>query len=44
VDFVSEADVRAALQEGKKIRIHGRTLLTPSARELGDAKGVFERT
>lgn len=43
LDFVSEADVRAALGAGRKIRIHARTLLTPSARELGEAERVFER-
>jgi acetaldehyde dehydrogenase (acetylating) len=42
-DFVSEADVRAALREGRRIRIHAKTLLTPSARELGEAQRVFER-
>jgi acetaldehyde dehydrogenase (acetylating) len=42
-DFVSEQDVREALREKRKIPIHDRTILTPSARELGDAHRVFER-
>lgn len=32
LDFVSEADVRAALKAGQKLRITAKTLLTPSAR------------
>ncbi len=44
VDFVCEADVRAAARDGRKIRIHAGTILTPSARELGEARRVFERT
>lgn len=43
VDFVSEADVREAMKRGRRIRIHGKTLLTPSARELGEAHRIFER-
>lgn len=43
-DFVSEADVRDALREGRRIRIHARTLLTPSARELGEEHRIFDRT
>lgn len=40
-DFVCEDDVRKALRGNAKIRIDAKTLLTPSARELGEAKGVF---
>ncbi len=43
LDFVSEADVREALRAGRKVRIHARTLLTPSARELGEEHQIFER-
>ncbi len=43
LDFVSEADVRAAMRAGRKLRINAKTLLTPSARELGDAERIFER-
>ncbi len=42
-DFVSEAEVRAALRSGRRIRIHARTLLTPSARELGEQHRIFDR-
>lgn len=43
LDFVSEADVRAALRAGTRLRIHAKTLITPSARELGEAERIFER-
>ena len=44
VDFVSEAEVRSALGEGRKIRVHARTLVTPSARELGEQHRIFEKS
>ncbi len=43
VDFVSEDDVRRALQNGDKIYISKKTILTPSARDLGEEKEVFAR-
>lgn len=43
LDFVSEADVRDAVREGRKLRIHARTMVTPSARELGEEHQIFER-
>lgn len=43
VDFVSENDVRSAIDKGKKIYINAQTILTPSARDLGDEKEVFAR-
>ncbi len=43
VPFVSESDVRTALADGKKICINAKTILTPSARDLGDEKEVFTR-
>jgi hypothetical protein len=43
VPFVSEADVRDALADGRKICINAKTILTPSARDLGDEKEVFTR-
>lgn len=43
VDFVSETDVRAALDKGEKIYITAKTILTPSARDLGDEKDIFAR-
>jgi len=41
VPFVSEADVRAALLEGRRIAISRKTIVTPSARDLGEAHHVF---
>jgi len=43
VDFVSETDVRAAVEKGEKIYITAKTILTPSARDLGEEKDVFAR-
>jgi acetaldehyde dehydrogenase (acetylating) len=41
VDFVSEDDVRRAVDRGEKIYISKKTILTPSARDLGEEKEVF---
>lgn len=41
VAFVCEEDVREALRRGVKIVIGERTIVTPAARDLGDAHGVF---
>lgn len=41
VDFVSESDVKAALDANTKIYVGARTIITPSARDLGDAAEVF---
>ncbi len=43
VDFVSEDDVRRAVEKGEKIYISKKTILTPSARDLGEEKDVFAR-
>jgi acetaldehyde dehydrogenase (acetylating) len=43
VEFVSENDVRTAIEKGEKIYITSRTILTPSARDLGEEKDVFAR-
>lgn len=43
VDFVSENDVRDAMAKGKKIYITAKTILTPSARDLGEEKDVFAK-
>jgi acetaldehyde dehydrogenase (acetylating) len=43
VDFVSETDVRDAIAKGKKIYITAKTILTPSARDLGEEKDVFAK-
>lgn len=43
VEFVSEDDVRRAIDKGEKIYISKKTILTPSARDLGEEKEVFAR-
>ena len=43
VDFVSEDDVRRAIQKGEKIYITGRTIITPSARDIGEPAEVFAK-
>ena len=40
-DFVCEDDVRAALKAGRKLVIGERSIVTPSARDLGEAQHVF---
>jgi len=39
--FVCEDDVRAALKAGRKVVIDEKTIVTPSARDLGEAQKVF---
>jgi hypothetical protein len=41
VDFVCEDDVRQALGRRVTIPITERTIVTPSARDLGDAHGIL---
>jgi hypothetical protein len=41
MEFVSETDVRHAIERGEKIYITAKTILTPSARDLGNEKDVF---
>ncbi len=41
VDFVSEDDVKQALDKGEKIFITAKTIITPSARDLGDEREIF---
>lgn len=43
VDFVSETDVRNAIEKGEKIYITAKTILTPSARDLGEEKEIFAK-
>ncbi|HEY0405211.1 MAG TPA: aldehyde dehydrogenase family protein [Pyrinomonadaceae bacterium] len=43
VDFVSEDDVRRAIQKGEKIYVNARTIITPSARDAGDPAEVFAK-
>jgi acetaldehyde dehydrogenase (acetylating) len=41
VDFVCEDDVRDAIRSGRKVLISEKTILTPSARDLGESQKVF---
>jgi acetaldehyde dehydrogenase (acetylating) len=43
VDFVSEDDVRRAIQKGEKIYITAKTIITPAARDLGEPAEVFAK-
>ena len=40
-DFICEDDVRAALKSGRTLIVGDKTIVTPSARELGEANKVF---
>ena len=44
VDFVSEDDVKRAIEKGEKIYITAKTIITPSARDLGEEKEVFAKS
>ena len=41
VGFVSENEVRAAISQGGKIFIGPKTIITPSARDLGGEHEIF---
>ena len=43
VDFVSEDDVKRALQKGEKIYVNARTIITPAARDIGEPAEIFAR-
>ena len=43
VDFVCEDDVRRAIQSGEKIYVNARTIITPAARDMGEAAEVFAK-
>ena len=43
VDFVSENDVRTAVESGEKIYVTAKTIITPSARDLGEEKEIFAK-
>lgn len=43
VDFVSEDDVRRAIQKNEKIYINARTIITPAARDMGEPAEVFAK-
>ena len=40
-EFVCEEDVRQALRSGQKIVLNARSIVTPSARDLGEEKRIF---
>ena len=44
VDFVCEEDVRQAIKKGEKIYIAAKTIITPSARDLGQPREIFVKT
>jgi len=41
MDFVCEEDVRLAIRTGRKLVVSERAIVTPSARDLGEANRVF---
>jgi acetaldehyde dehydrogenase (acetylating) len=43
LEFISEGDVRSALHDGRKLPVGPGTLITPSARDLGNENNVFLR-
>ena len=43
IDFVSEDDVRRAIQKGEKIYVNSKTIITPAARDLGEPAEVFAK-
>ncbi|MBA3632434.1 MAG: aldehyde dehydrogenase family protein [Acidobacteria bacterium] len=43
VDFVSEDDVKRAIENGEKIYTTAKTIITPSARDLGEEKEIFAK-
>lgn len=43
VEFVCEDDVRRAIQKGEKIYVGPRTIITPAARDMGEAAEVFAK-
>jgi len=44
LDFVSEDDVRKAIDNGEKIYVNAKTIITPSARDLGEEREIFAKT
>jgi hypothetical protein len=43
VEFVSEDDVRRAIQKGEKIYINAKTIITPAARDIGEPAEIFAK-
>jgi acetaldehyde dehydrogenase (acetylating) len=42
-DFISEDDVKRAIQKGEKIYVGPKTIITPSARDIGEPAEVFAK-
>src|SRR5207302_1258550 len=42
-EFVSEDDVKRAIQKGEKIYVGPKTIITPSARDIGNPAEVFAK-
>ncbi len=43
LEFISEVDVRSALNDGRKLPVGPGTLITPAARDLGNENSIFLR-
>lgn len=43
-DFVCEDDVKRAVRDKQKIYVNAKTIITPSARDLGDINEIFARS
>jgi acetaldehyde dehydrogenase (acetylating) len=43
VDFVSEDDVRRAIDKGEKIYVTAKTIITPAARDIGEPAEIFAK-
>jgi len=43
IDFVSEDDVRRAIQKGEKIYVGPKTIITPAARDIGEPAEIFAK-
>jgi len=41
IDVICEDDVRSAMRAGRKLVVGEKTIITPSARELGEANRIF---
>jgi acetaldehyde dehydrogenase (acetylating) len=44
LEFVCEEDVRRAIEEGRKLSISERAIVTPAARDLGEQHRIFDVT
>jgi acetaldehyde dehydrogenase (acetylating) len=41
VEFVCEEDVKQAVTKSEKLYVNGKTIITPAARDLGEAREIF---